>query len=127
MRALRRLLTARPSTCVLGAPTWSLGQLQRAGEEDVDLDALLRLGKMRCSEKERPLLQREINRMIGFMAQIREEPTEGITPLISCVHNHISLPMQTDTENDTSGKEFIAENAPELEFNYIVVPKSQSD
>lgn len=79
------------------------------------------LSRLRVEDGKLEETKEEFNKILAWVEQLNEVPTEEVEPLVSV--NEESLCCRTDTVNDGNKKAEVLANAPMSEFGYFVVPK----
>jgi aspartyl-tRNA(Asn)/glutamyl-tRNA(Gln) amidotransferase subunit C len=80
-----------------------------------------RLARIRIEEGELEKYAREINAILGFVAQLDEVDVSGVQPMTSVAP--MALRRREDKVTDGGIPERIVANAPVSEDNFFMVPK----
>jgi aspartyl-tRNA(Asn)/glutamyl-tRNA(Gln) amidotransferase subunit C len=82
---------------------------------------IARLARIAISDVDVPHLQRELNAILDFVAQLDEVDVEGVEPMTSV----IPMPMKKREDRVTDGghPDKIVANAPATEDGFFLVPK----
>lgn len=80
-----------------------------------------KLARIRTTDAEEEVLTKELNNILGLVAQLNEVNTDGVEPLTSVID--MNLPMREDVVTDGAIPEKILKNAPEQTAGFFVVPK----
>ena len=89
--------------------------------DQTEVRRIARLARIGVSDEEVPRLQNEINAMLGFVAQLREVPVEGVEPMTSVIP--MRMKWRADIVSDQAGADVIVANAPAGEGHFFSVPK----
>lgn len=79
------------------------------------------LSRLRVEEDKLEETKEEFNKILAWIEQLGEVPTDQVEPLVSV--NEENLFCREDVVNDGNKKAEILANAPMSEFGYFVVPK----
>jgi len=79
------------------------------------------LARIKVPEADLDGLAGELNRIIGWVEQLAEVDTEGVSPMTSVTD--MALPEREDTVTDGDCREAVLANAPEREAGFYAVPK----
>jgi aspartyl-tRNA(Asn)/glutamyl-tRNA(Gln) amidotransferase subunit C len=82
---------------------------------------IARLARIAVTEAEVPMLQGELNAILGFVAQLDEVDVEGIEAMTSVTP--MAMKKRQDIVTDGNDAERVLKNAPQREDGYFVVPK----
>lgn len=82
---------------------------------------IARLARIRVPEAEQEALTADLNKILGFVEQLREVNTDGVEPLTSVVN--ATLRMRADAVTEGGDAERVTGNAPERTESFFVVPK----
>ena len=80
-----------------------------------------RLARIRTTDAEEETLVREMNNILGMIAELDQAKTDGVEPLTSVID--MKLPERQDAVTDGGKAEKILANAPEHTAGFFVVPK----
>lgn len=80
-----------------------------------------KLARIKTTDAEEEVLAKELNNILGLVAQLNEVNTDGVEPLTSVID--MNLPMREDKVTDGGIPEKILKNAPEQTAGFFVVPK----
>ncbi len=80
-----------------------------------------KLARIRTTDAEEEVLARELNNILGLVAQLNEVNTDGVEPLTSVID--MNLPQREDKVTDGAMAQKILTNAPEETAGFFVVPK----
>ncbi len=85
------------------------------------IDHLANLARLEFEGEEKKRLQKDLNRMLGFVEKLEEVNTDGVEPLIYMTDqsNHV----RDDQAEVTISKEDALKNAPLKDSDYFKVPK----
>ena len=79
------------------------------------------LSRLRIDDDKIALAEEEFNKILAWVEQLQEVPTDDVEPLISVNENNLSLRKDEVTEGNQA--EAILANAPMKEYGYFAVPK----
>jgi aspartyl-tRNA(Asn)/glutamyl-tRNA(Gln) amidotransferase subunit C len=101
--------------------------LARAAETSMALDKetvahIAKLARIRLREDELAPLADELSRIIGWVEQLAEVDTDGVTPMASAAAA-MRLPMREDVVTDGDCREAILGSAPQTARGFFAVPK----
>jgi aspartyl-tRNA(Asn)/glutamyl-tRNA(Gln) amidotransferase subunit C len=82
---------------------------------------IARLSRIALPESDVPVMQAEINAILGFVEQLGEVNVEGVEPMTSVTP--MALKMREDAVTDGEKAAEITGNAPQSEDHYFLVPK----
>jgi aspartyl-tRNA(Asn)/glutamyl-tRNA(Gln) amidotransferase subunit C len=82
---------------------------------------IARLARIAVTDAEVPMLQNELNAILGFVAQLNEVDVDGIEPMTSVTP--MAMKKRQDVVTDGNDAERVLKNAPQREDGYFVVPK----
>lgn len=82
---------------------------------------IARLARIALPEADVPVLQNEVNAILGFVEQLSEVNVEGVEPMTSVTP--MALKMRDDVVTDGEMAARVTKNAPQSEDNYFLVPK----
>ncbi len=82
---------------------------------------IAKLARIRVAEQDVPLLQGELNNILGWIEQLNEVDVEGVAPLAGGAD--IALRLREDAVTDGNIPEQILANAPGREGAFFTVPK----
>ena len=79
------------------------------------------LARIHIDDAEIPMLQAELNGILGWIEQLNEVNVDGIEPLTGA--QQMALKMREDVVTDGGYPERVLANAPERSGDFYVVPK----
>lgn len=79
------------------------------------------LSRLRVEDDKIAAAEEEFNKILDWVEQLQEVPTDDVEPLISVNENHLVLRRDEVTEGNQS--EAVLANAPMKEYGYFAVPK----
>jgi len=82
---------------------------------------IARLSRIRISEDQLEPLAGELNNIMGWIDQLSEVNTDGISPMASPVAT--KLKWRDDEITDGNKTEEVLKNAPRKEYGFFAVPK----
>lgn len=82
---------------------------------------IARLSRIALPEADVPVMQGEINAILGFVEQLAEVDVEGVAPMTSVTP--MALKMREDVVTAGGEAAAITRNAPQSEDHYFLVPK----
>lgn len=82
---------------------------------------IARLSRIALPEGDVPVMQGEINAILGFVEQLGEVNVEGVEPMTSVMP--MALKMRDDVVTAGGEADRVTANAPQREDNYFLVPK----
>ena len=82
---------------------------------------IARLARIRLSDGEEVNLAVELSRVLGWVEQLQQVPTDGIEPMTSVVGARQRL--RPDVVDHATDREDILANAPEPASGFFTVPK----
>ena len=86
-----------------------------------EIEKIARLARIRINAAEAEQYVSELNKIMSFVEQLNQVPTDNVKPLAS-VHDS-NTPWRDDVVNDGNIAEAITANAPEATEGFFVVPK----
>jgi aspartyl-tRNA(Asn)/glutamyl-tRNA(Gln) amidotransferase subunit C len=87
-----------------------------------DIKKIAKLARIRISENEVEVFQKELSGILNIMTELQQIPTDGI-PRMANILEDAELPMRVDQVSDGGMVEDLMKNAPANEYNCFVVPK----
>jgi aspartyl-tRNA(Asn)/glutamyl-tRNA(Gln) amidotransferase subunit C len=90
----------------------------------VDAETVVRVAKLarlKVQPADVPLLQDEINGILGWIEQLQQVDVEGVTPMTSVAS--MKLRWRDDVVDDGGKPEDVLKNAPEANMGFYAVPK----
>ena len=85
------------------------------------INKIARLSRLNIPDASKQNLTNDLNKILGFVAQLDEVNTSDVKPLAS-VTGH-KLPLRSDKVTDGNIEDLILKNAPESSSGFFVVPK----
>ncbi len=85
------------------------------------IDKLSRLARLRFNEQEKESIQKDLEKMIGFVEKLNELDLEGVEPLM-----HMSQSVNVLRDDVVAGsitRKEALQNAPAHDEQYFLVPK----
>jgi aspartyl-tRNA(Asn)/glutamyl-tRNA(Gln) amidotransferase subunit C len=82
---------------------------------------IARLSRIALPEADVPVMQGEINAILGFVEQLGQVNVEGVEPMTSVTP--MALKMRDDVVTAGGEAERVTKNAPQSEDHYFLVPK----
>lgn len=79
------------------------------------------LARIAMSDEEAAALAPDLNNILGFIEQLSQVDTEGVTPMMAVIPNRLRLREDVITEGDI--RDEVLANAPEAEHGFFSVPK----
>lgn len=79
------------------------------------------LARIKVPDSEQEALAGELNQILGFIEELNEVDTTGVTPMTSVVEH--PLRWRADEVTDGGIREAIMRNAPDSAEGFFVVPK----
>ena len=79
------------------------------------------LSRLKIDDDKIALAEEEFNKILAWVEQLQEVPTDDVEPLISVNENNLSLRKDEVTEGNQA--EAVLANAPMKEYGYFAVPK----
>ena len=89
--------------------------------DDKLISELARLAKLNFDEESAKDMQKDLNKIIGFVDKLSEIDTENVEPLIY-MSDEVNVLRKDDTIENISQEEAL-KNAPKKDSDYILVPK----
>ena len=83
---------------------------------------IAQLARIRISEDDLGALAEELSKIVGWVEQLDEVDTEGVTPMASTTEGTV-LRQRDDVVSDGDCRDEVLSNAPETKNGYFVVPK----
>ncbi|MGH2899108.1 MAG: Asp-tRNA(Asn)/Glu-tRNA(Gln) amidotransferase subunit GatC [Solirubrobacteraceae bacterium] len=80
-----------------------------------------RLARLRLSDEEVPRMQRDLDAVLGYVAELRELDTAGVPPTTHVLD--IATPLRPDVVRDVLPVAEVVRNAPEHDESAMIVPK----
>jgi aspartyl-tRNA(Asn)/glutamyl-tRNA(Gln) amidotransferase subunit C len=90
----------------------------------VDAETVVRVAKLarlKLSPEEVPLLQGEINGILGWIEQLQQVDVDGVEPMTSVAS--MNLRWREDAVTDGNKADAVLQNAPEANMGFYAVPK----
>jgi aspartyl-tRNA(Asn)/glutamyl-tRNA(Gln) amidotransferase subunit C len=90
----------------------------------VDAETVVRVAKLarlKLSPEEVPLLQGEINGILGWIEQLQQVDVNGVEPMTSVAS--MNLRWREDAVTDGNNVDAVLKNAPEANMGFYAVPK----
>ncbi len=99
----------------------------RADEYSMSVDKstvqrIASLARIKVPDEELETLARELSQILGWVEQLDEVDTDGVTPMASSAEG-MELRWREDTVTDGGKADDVLANAPESRNGYFVVPK----
>lgn len=85
------------------------------------VERVAKLARLRLEPGEAAHLEGEINGILGWIEQLGEVDTDGVSPMTAVIPNHLRL--RGDVVNDGGIREDVLANAPQAEHGFFAVPK----
>ena len=85
------------------------------------INKIARLSRLNIPDASKQNLTNDLNKILGFVAQLDEVNTSDVKPLAS-VTGH-KLPLRSDKVTDGNIEDLVLKNAPESSSGFFVVPK----
>jgi aspartyl-tRNA(Asn)/glutamyl-tRNA(Gln) amidotransferase subunit C len=85
------------------------------------IDKLARLSRLRFNEQEKESIQKDLEKMIGFVEKLNELDLDGVEPMM-----HMSQSVNVLRDDVVAGsisREKALQNAPAHDEQYFLVPK----
>ena len=79
------------------------------------------LARIKLPEAERDAIAVELSKILDWIEQLNQVPTDGVEPMASVAH--MKLPMREDKVTDGDCRDKILENAPQAANGFFAVPK----
>ena len=83
---------------------------------------IAQLARIKVSEDDVDALVDELSKIIGWVEQLDEVDTEGVTPMASTTEGTV-LRQRDDVVTDGNCRDDVLSNAPQTSNGYFVVPK----
>jgi aspartyl-tRNA(Asn)/glutamyl-tRNA(Gln) amidotransferase subunit C len=80
-----------------------------------------RLARLRLSDEEVPRMQRDLDAILGYVAELRALDTAGVPPTTHVLE--IATPLRRDEVRDVLPVAEVVRNAPEHDESAMIVPK----
>jgi aspartyl-tRNA(Asn)/glutamyl-tRNA(Gln) amidotransferase subunit C len=80
-----------------------------------------RLARLKLTSEEVPLLQGEINGILGWIEQLQQVDVAGVEPMTSVAS--MNLRWREDAVTDGNNVDAVLKNAPEANMGFYAVPK----
>jgi aspartyl-tRNA(Asn)/glutamyl-tRNA(Gln) amidotransferase subunit C len=80
-----------------------------------------RLARLKLTPEEVPLLQGEINSILGWIEQLQQVDLADVEPMTSVAN--MNLRWREDVVTDGNNVEAVLKNAPEANMGFYAVPK----
>ncbi|MDQ7083314.1 MAG: Asp-tRNA(Asn)/Glu-tRNA(Gln) amidotransferase subunit GatC [Aquificota bacterium] len=84
------------------------------------VERIARLARLKLTEEEVEVFQRQLGDILEFVNQLNELDTEGVEPYIEQSER---TPMREDVPGESLSQEEALMNAPESEGGFFVVPR----
>ncbi len=79
------------------------------------------LARIKLPEAERDAIAGELSKILDWIEQLNQVPTDGVEPMASVAH--MKLPMREDQVTDGDCRDKILQNAPQAANGFFAVPK----
>jgi len=79
------------------------------------------LARIKLPEAEREAIAGELSKILAWIEQLNQVPTDGVEPMASVAH--MKLPMREDKVTDGDCRDKILQNAPQAANGFFAVPK----
>ncbi len=79
------------------------------------------LARIKLPEAERDAIAVELSKILDWIEQLNQVPTDGVEPMASVTH--MKLPMREDKVTDGDCRDKILQNAPQAANGFFAVPK----
>ncbi|WP_414902864.1 Asp-tRNA(Asn)/Glu-tRNA(Gln) amidotransferase subunit GatC [Sphingomonas flavalba] len=79
------------------------------------------LARIAVSDAEAEAMVPELNNILGWIEQLGEVDTSGVTPMTAVIAN--SLRLRDDVVTDGDVRDAVLANAPQAEHGFFAVPK----
>jgi aspartyl-tRNA(Asn)/glutamyl-tRNA(Gln) amidotransferase subunit C len=79
------------------------------------------LARIKLPEAERDAIAVELTKILDWIEQLNQVPTDGVEPMASVAH--MQLPMREDKVTDGDCRDKILQNAPQAANGFFAVPK----
>ncbi|RKZ14453.1 Asp-tRNA(Asn)/Glu-tRNA(Gln) amidotransferase subunit GatC [bacterium] len=89
------------------------------------IDKLARLALLNLKEDEKKRLQKDIERILEHINQLKEVDVEGIPPTYH--PEEMTIPLREDEPVDSGVADSIIQQAPEIEDKFIIVERVVRD
>jgi len=89
------------------------------------IDKLARLALLNLKEDEKKILQKDIERILEHINQLKEVDVEGIPPTYH--PEEMTIPLREDEPVDSGVADSIIQQAPEIEDKFIIVERVVRD
>lgn len=80
------------------------------------------LARIKVPEEDIDALADELSKIVGWVEQLDEVDTDGVTPMASTAEGTV-LRQRDDIVTDGDRRDDVLSNAPETDKGYFVVPK----
>ncbi|MGE0212006.1 MAG: Asp-tRNA(Asn)/Glu-tRNA(Gln) amidotransferase subunit GatC [Parvibaculaceae bacterium] len=82
---------------------------------------IARLARIRLEDEDVPILEGELNSILGWIEMLNEVDVKGVEPMTSVVS--MEMKMRDDVVTDGASPERVVANAPRVDETYFMVPK----
>ena len=89
--------------------------------DETTVDKIAHLARLTFSGQEKQEIIKDLNRILSFVEQLRQVPTDGIEPLIYMTEGNTRL--RKDVVQQHSSHTDALKNAPDHDSDYFRVPK----
>lgn len=79
------------------------------------------LARVAVTDGEVEAMVPELNNILGWIEQLGEVDTDGVSPLAAVIHN--TLRLREDVVTDGDDRDAVLKNAPQAEHGFFAVPK----
>lgn len=86
------------------------------------VNKLARLSSMKFDEATTTEIGADLNKIVNFISQLQEVPTEGIEPMASTVGTKVT-PEREDIVTASDDRENLMATSPKQEMGFFVVPR----
>ena len=88
---------------------------------DALIENLAKLSRLSFDEKEKQVIKKDLEQMIGFVDKLKELDTTGVEPLLH-MSDSVNV-LREDEIKDSVSREQALKNAPETDGTFFRVPK----
>ena len=87
------------------------------------VEKVARLAQLTIPEEDKEKLAGELSNIIGFVEQLGEVDTSGVTPIANVLELETDAPLRDDVVTDGDAPDRVLTNAPDRVQDFFAVPK----
>ena len=91
-------------------------------EQNLDIDHLAKLARIRLSEEEKTQLLQQLQSIVDYCSKVANAQVDDLEPMVHSFDHDENI-WHEDTPKAADATDYLTQNAPEIKENQIVVPK----